>query len=711
MELRKLMFFPSRVAALTLILSVGAAPSAAQSRGQLRGVVRNAAGTALSGVLIVVVNQTDSRSWQVRSRPDGSYSLRLPAGAYRLAVGAPYVARFDPSIQYGEFSLARGEILENVMLDPGKATIVDITAEAKQAETPGGLNEDRPLGEAGKPSISSAPQTLPDRREVRDRWRIGFPEYDRYGDRGARGRDIPFKKGRWWDPYNQNILKGDYPIKGNETFFVFSAVNTSTIELRRSPTASGVNADDPGSAEFLGQPEQLALNETLQLSFELFHGDTAFRPRDWAIKISPTFSIPNYLNARENGIVNIDVRRGTNRTDTHVSLEEAFAEVKLADLSANFDFVSVRAGIQPFVSDFRGLIFSDNNLGARLFGSFRNNRYQYNAVYFSMLEKDTNSGLNRFDTRHQNVYIANLFRQDFIHKGYTIQGSLHFNDDRAGLKYDRNGFLVRPALLGDVRPHSIKVGYFGVSGDGHLGRLNLTHSYFHALGRDDRNPIAGRGVRIDANLAAFEGSLDKDYLRFKGSFFWAQGDGNPTDARGTGFDAILDDPNFAGGQFSFWNRNGIRLTQTGVGLVQPNSLLPSLRSSKTQGQANFVNPGIFIYNAGVDIEVTQRLKAVFNLNYLRFHRTESLEYILLQNDIRHDIGWDYSIGVAYRPFLINNVTLTMGASTLQTGRGFRDIFTDRARNCPPNVGDFCGPEVINPSKPLYSLFAQLKLVF
>ena len=41
-----------------------------------------------------------------------------------------------------------------------------------------------------------------------------------------------------------------------------------------------------------------------------------------------------------------------------------------------------------------------------------------------MLEKDTNSGLNRFDTRHQNVYIANIFRQDFIRKGYTIQGEL-----------------------------------------------------------------------------------------------------------------------------------------------------------------------------------------------------------------------------------------------------------------------------------------------
>ena len=250
-----------------------------------------------------------------------------------------------------------------------------------------------------------------------------------------------------------------------------------------------------------------------------------------------------------------------------------------------------------------------------------------------------------------------------------------------------------------------------MNGDGHLGRLNLTNSYYYAFGRDSRNPIAGRSVRVKSHMAAVEASVDKDYLRFRGSFFWAQGDQNPTDEKGTGFDAICDDPNFVGGQFSFWNRNGIRLTQTGVGLVQPNSILPSLRSSKTQGQSNFVNPGIFIYNAGFDVEVTQRIKAVFNANYLRFHRTEPLEYLLFQNRIRHDIGFDYSLGVAYRPFLINNVQITFGASTLQTGRGFRDIFTDRPRNCPPNVGDFCEPDVINPRKPLYSLFAQLKFIF
>jgi hypothetical protein len=678
-----------KIPTLILLVITLAVSSNAQESGRITGHVRAQSGAAAAGVEITITNQVTRRVYRTRSRPDGSYSVRVPQGAYRVALAAPHTAQFDKDKNYGEFAIARGDTLENVIVEPGKEVSLEIVVAPQEAAS----------GET------------PDRRQTPDRWRIIFPEYDRYGDRGARGRDIPFKKGRWWNPYNQSVLKGDYPIKGDKLFMILSAVSTTPVEQRRAPTPSGVSSVDPLSGEFFGRPEQFAMSETVQLSFELFHGDTTFKPRDWAIKFSPTFSIPNYVNARENGVVNIDVRRGTNRTDWHVSLEEAFGEVKLADVNANYDFVSVRAGIQPFVSDFRGFIFSDNNLGARVFGAFDNNRIQYNAAYFSMLEKDTNSGLNRFDTRHQNVYIANIFRQDFLRKGYTIQGSFHFNDDRRTVEFDRNGFLVRPALIGDAAPHAIKVGYAGFSGDGHLGRINLSHSYYFAFGHDERNPIAGRRVTVRSNMAAVEASIDRDYLRFKGSFFWAQGDRNPTDNRATGFDAIFDDPNFVGGQFSFWVRNGIRLTQTGVGLVQPNSLLPSLRSSKIQGQANFVNPGIFVYNAGVDVEVTQRVKAVFNANYLKFHRTESLEYVLFQNRIRHDIGFDYSLGVAYRPFLINNVTLTFGASTLQTGRGFRDIFTDASRNCPPGVGEFCQPDVISPKKMLYSIFGQLKLVF
>jgi hypothetical protein len=684
--------------------------ASAQKTGSITGTIR---GVSAPGVVVIATNQVTSRVRRVRVIADGHYVLRLAAGAYRLSVEAPYAAKFDATKNYGEHALIRDSALENVIVVAGQETKVDFEVEKKETKPVTSVSQRKPTGAAGEDSVKSEPQTQPDRREVRDRWRIGFPEYDRYGDKGARGRDIPFNKGRWYDPYHQSKIKGDYPIIGNKIFMILSAVDSSSIELRRAPTPSDVSSVSPGSAEFFGRPEALAVNHTMQFSFELFHGDSTYKPRDWAIKISPTISLPNYVNARENGVINIDVRRGTNRTDTQVSLEEAFVEKKIADTSANFDFLSARVGIQPFVSDFRGFIFSDNNLGARIFGTFANNRYQYNVAYFAQLEKDTNSGLNRFDLRHQNVYVANIFRQDFIRKGYTIQASALFNDDRRSKKFDRNGFLARPALIGDVRPHSIKVGYVGINGDGHLGRLNLTNSYYYAFGRDDRNEIAGRPVHVSAQMAATEASIDHDYFRFRGSFFWAQGDKNPTDSKANGFDAILDDPNFVGGQFSFWNRSGIRLPPTGVGLTQPNSLLPSLRSSKIEGQANFVNPGIFIYNAGVDLEVTQRLKAIFNVNYLRFHRTESLEYILFQPHIRHEIGWDYSLGVAYRPFLINNITMTFGAATLKPGRGFRDIYTTAQTDCPPNLGDFCTPDrtVINPSKPLFSLFAQVKFVF
>jgi hypothetical protein len=680
-----------------------------QEHGRLSGVVLDGENKPVAGVVVRVVNQVTSRSRLVKSGNDGTYFVQLAVGAYRVTVEYPYVTKFSKDKFYGVFARVMPGGLENVIINPGQQRKLDIPVERRKEDLAAKQTGEKPTGYAGGESVNSERQTEPGQREARDRWRIGFPEYDRYGDKGARGRDIPFKRGRWYDPYNQSVLKGDYPIIGNDKFLILSAVSTTAFEFGRTPKPTDVSSQNPGSAEFFGRPEALATSETLQFTLEFFKGQTVFKPRDWAIKISPTFSIPNYLNARENGVVNIDVRRGTTRTDSHFSLEEAFFEKKLFDINANYDFVSARVGIQPFVSDFRGFVFSDNNLGARLFGAFANNRYQFNLAYFRQLEKDTNSGLNRFSSRKQNIYIANIYRQDFIKKGYTIQATALYNDDRGSRHFDRNGFLVRPALIGDVRPHRINVGYVGINGDGHIGRLNLTHSFYFAFGHDDLNPIAGKRVRIRSQMAAVEASIDKDYIRFRASFFWASGDKNPTDNRATGFDAILDDPNFIGGQFSFWNRQGIRLTQTGVGLVQPNSLLPTLRSSKLEGQANFVNPGIFIYNAGVDVEVTQRLKAVFNVNYLRFHRTESLEYLLFQNRIRHGIGFDYSLGVAYRPFLVNNVTLTFGAALLKPAGGFRDIYTDMSRNCP--FINFCEPTIINPDKPLFAVFAQLKIVF
>ena len=698
---------PSSFIKLTLWLTawiiLAAVSVAAQSSGgKLTGIVLDGDGKAVAGVLVTATNQTTTEARSATTKSDGGYSISVRSGAYRITVAPPYEARFDRGkvTEYGAFSniicddtRKKCATLENVIVDGGDRKIDFVVVE---------------LGKVVEAEKVENPD-LPSRREVRDRWRIGFPDYDRYGDRGARGRDIPFRRNRWYNPYDQNVLKGDLPVIGNDYFVILSAVSTTGFELRRTPSGNAVSSATPNSNNFFGRPESLSFSETVQLSFEFFKGQTVFQPRQWAIKISPTFSIPNYLNARENGIVNIDVRRGTSRTDSHVSLEEAFGEVKLFDTNDNFDALSVRVGIQSFNADFRGFLYSDNNLGARVFGAFSNNKTQFNLAYFNQLEKDTNSGLNSFHFRRQNVYIANFFRQDFLTKGYTIEVVGAYNDDRGGIHYDENGFLVRPALIGSARRHNVQAGYVGFNGDGHIGVLNLSNSYYFAFGKDSFNPIAGRKTDIRAHMAAIEASIDKNYLRFRASAFFASGDSDPTDDRATGFDAIFDDPNFVGGQFSYWNRQGIRLVSTEVGLVQGNSLLPSLRSSKTEGQANFVNPGIFIYNVGVDAEVTQTVKAIFNANYLRFHRTAPLEYVLFEPQVRHEIGYDLSLGVVYRPLLINNMTLTFGGSLFLAGKGFKDIFTDRPRNCP--IPNFCTGDFVNPSKPQYSLFSQLKFIF
>jgi len=515
-----------------------------------------------------------------------------------------------------------------------------------------------------------------------DRWKFDWPEYRRYGPRD----EAPYEPKHAYDPFHRNKLKGDYPIFGQQTFLAITLTSDTFVDGRSLPTPSGVSTSNPGSSNFFGQFGQWALAENLAFSFDLFHGDTSFKPVDWRIKVTPEVNV-NYVAARENGVVNQDVTAGTTRLDAHLGLQEAFFEAKIKDLSHTYDFVSARLGIQTFNSDFRGFIFFDQEPGARVFGNLDANRYQYNLAYFAMLEKDSNSGLNSMSYRHQQVMVANLYRQDFLKPGYTLQASYHFNKDDPSVQFDTNNFLVRPAPVGAVfsngklRTNAIRAYYLGVTGDGHFGRLNINHAFYQVLGHDEFNVIAnavsprkgGRG--INAQMAALELSVDRDWIRYRASFFWASGDKNPRGSTERGFDAIVDNPNFAGGFFSFWNREGIRLTSTGVGLVQGDSLLPTLRTSKLEGQSNFVNPGIFIYNAAMDFDITPKLRGVLNLNLIRFDHTQPLELLLFQSPIHVGVGADSGIGVVYRPALSENISITGVFNVFAPFQGFKDIYT------------------------------------
>ncbi|GIW92766.1 MAG: hypothetical protein KatS3mg110_0807 [Pirellulaceae bacterium] len=598
---------------------------------------------------------------------DGATWLRLsdlPAEEQPPPMGGPFLS---PPARYGQPLLpapgASGPLIPGL---PG-------------LEEPPRLftyEEHAPLGYAGPSGV--LPQEYQSNNHfvpMEDRWRIGFPRWDRYGKGHPPVDDYPYVEGSLWDPYNQNVLKGDYPILGQHLFLKITAQSNTIIEGRQVPTATTPFESTlrPDQEEFFGDPDQYFANQNFLFSVDLFHGDAAFKPFDWRVKVTPIFNL-NHLVADELAVVSPNVLAGQSRFRQDFALEEYFVEVKLADLSPNYDFVSMRAGSQFFVSDFRGFIFADTNRAVRLFGTRHANRDQFNVLFVDQQEKDTNSLLNTFDDRHQNTIIVNYYRQDFIWPGYTAQWNFHFNHDRATVKFDNNGFLVRPDPVGIFAPHDIKSYYFGWTGNGHINRINISHAFYYVFGVDDLNPLAGSRQDIDAYMAALELSYDRDWVRFRSSYFFSSGDPDPNDEKAEGFDAIFDNPAFAGGEFSYWQRQTIRLF--GVNLTNRMSLVPNLRSSKFQGQTNFVNPGLHLFNLGMDADLTPKLKLIHNTNFLWFDQTEVLEQFVFQGDIRSFIGTDVSFGVEYRPLLNNNVILVGGVSGLFAGAGFQDLFRE-----------------------------------
>jgi hypothetical protein len=537
-------------------------------------------------------------------------------------------------------------------------------ATRESAAEPGSESESfRPTGFAGG---GNQPRSQGDFVPVPDRWRIGIP-----GDYIQNTRNDSI-----FNSYHQNVLKGDYPIIGQDIFLNLTVTSDTLFEARSLPVGSGVSAARPGSRDFFGEGDQRLLNENLIFSVDLFKGDASFQPRDWDFRATAVTSY-DYLHTEELGVVNPDVVAGTDRFHGWIAMQELFAEKKLADLSPNYDFLSVRAGIQGFTSDFRGFLFSDNEPGVRLFGNYDNNRYQYNLAWFAPVDKDTNSGLNTFNLRSQDVFIANLYRQDFLVPGYTGQLSFHANLDDGRTYYDRNGDLARPEPIGTIGTKNVNAYYLGWAGDGHIGRINISHQFYQAFGEETFNEIAGHQVDINAQFFAVELSYDQDYIRYRTSFVYASGDHNPTGHTASGFDSIFDNPNIAGGGFDFFVRQAIQLSGTGVNLKDRFSTLPDLRTSTGEGQANFVNPGILIYNAGIDYDVTTKLKLITNVSYLQFADTSVLKLLLQDNKIGRDIGLDYGIGLRYRPFLNNNLIMELGAAALTPGNGFRELYSNK----------------------------------
>ena len=350
----------------------------------VEGIIRTDIGLGLGGVAITLINTANGAKRSTTTTGDGAFRfLNVAPGRYQLTAERDGFASFERD----EIGLAAGDVfgLEFTM----KSVPTGMEGMRELPRQPG-LGPKPPPGPV-EPVISSSyrkfleqppPETTGDMlpqpplatdaelfEVIPNRWNFPFPtEYKRYPQ-----GEVPYVEGHWYDPFNRNKFKGDYPIIGNRTFLNFNLTSDTFVDGRRLPTPSGLGSANPDSSNFYGRFGQYLMTENVGLAVTLFHGDTSFRPIDWQIKVEPVINI-NYLAVQENGIVNVDPTKGTTRLDTHVGLQEGFVEAKIADVSPSYilyrpcksAIVCIRCwiGVQDIHRDRFGLCCGDGVNGA-----------------------------------------------------------------------------------------------------------------------------------------------------------------------------------------------------------------------------------------------------------------------------------------------------------------------------------------------------------
>lgn len=581
-------------------------------------------------------------------------------------------------------------------IDADEALIDDRRRPGVEKQLPERVTQDNP-GAVRAP----APEAFPtDEFPVPDRWRIVTSLCPtKGGDQSIYGLypNLSNVCRTKLDPYHQNILKGDRPLpegkrpgflKEDDWFFVANVISDTVVEPRSFPTPVGVQTTSrPDSLDVFGRADSLVLAQTVIAGFALIKGETAYKPPAIEYRLTLAAQV-NHVDVNERRILFVEPSKPTQRTDHFVGVQEAFIDYHLGAYdSSRYDFISLRAGVQPMQADFRGFLFQDNQLGIRLFGNRDNNRFQFNLGAFWRLEKDTNSGLNSVvDTpRDDWVFFANAYRQDFPVVGLTSQVSVTYNMNREGgreLKIDDNGFPVRPALLGDLRSREYDVVYLGYAVDGRIGRINLTGQVYGAFGEDRNSFFTSRKADIRSYFGAAEVSYDNDWARFRLQGLFASGDGDPYNDTEAGFDAIFENPIFAGADTSYWIRQVIPFAGGGraVGVNTRNGILNNLRPSKEQGQSNFNNPGTVLLGAGADFDLSSTTRLSTNVNHLWFHKTDTIEALRQEGTVPSSIGLDASAALIWRPNANQNLVFRLSGAVFDPSKGFRDLFTQSGKS-------------------------------
>jgi hypothetical protein len=472
-----------------------------------------------------------------------------------------------------------------------------------------------------------------------------------------------------WDTYNQNRIKGDYPLTGKwfleqDVFQNLVFKERRNLDYSSNPTlAPEISQDDKDKKALHFFSHNNFVDENVVFGEEIRHNDDRFFPSDFRIHVDGAVDWKHdataFLNDRED--------------QAHAQIFDAFTDMQLHNFGkVNFNQTFLRSGLQFFKSDFHGLIFNDVGFGGRIFGNSLSNRLRYDAVALKLFQKDAVSGFIDFTKPSEHlVTIGHLVWEDFLAKGWNSEWSVHWNHDPR--KQDHN----------NADQLNLDTYYVGTTLSGNLGRFIFNPAIYGVFGNVQH---FNDGDKVQHSVRAFTGVLDLEYpldfWKFRVGFVYASGESGKqaaTSKTDTGFDAISDAVQLFGGPIDYWTGEDIKF---GKGdFVRANSLFPSLRG--TNGAANYVNPGLSMTNIGLDVTVTPRVFLSFNANWLYFNDTGSYTIGIggtntAQTVINHNnAGVEENMFIRWKPFLhqVNDfVILDVGVGVLQPLPGLRDAF-------------------------------------
>ena len=241
------------------------------------------------------------------------------------------------------------------------------------------------------------------------------------------------------------------------------------------------------------------------------------------------------------------------------------------------------------------------------------------------------------DLRDDDVFVANLYRQDFPVLGLTSQATVVHNRNRddASDRRERLPARARPCSASrELREYDVI--YLGFNGDGRIGRLNLTASGYYALGEDENSLLDRRATPTSARFfLAAEPSIDFDWIRFRLSALYASGDDDPFDDDERRLRRDLREPDLRRRRHQLLDPPGHPVRRRRRRRRSTAATASCRRCARRRSRASRTSsiPGLILLGVGADFDVLPELRLSVNANYLWFDDTAVLE--ALRKQARH----------------------------------------------------------------------------